>query len=135
MVPSWTRRSGPSDCVADTNKNRRERRLADIVKHARAARETLAPLSRADFLRDTIVQKAVCFDLLCVSEATARLLDLDAGIAERYPEVPWPQVRAIANVLRHEYDRIDIDIVWDTVTMGDLDSLTAAVAHELELFE
>ena len=79
------------------------------------------------------MQKAVCFDLPCISEATARLLDLDPGIAERYPDVPWPQVRAIANVLRHEYARIDFDIVWDTVTMGDLDTLTAAVADELDL--
>lgn len=93
----------------------------------------LAPLSQDDFLRDTIVQKAVCFDLLCVSEATARVLDLDAGIVDRYPNVPWPQVRAIANILRHEYDRIDLDIVWDTVTAGDLNSLTAAVTRELEL--
>lgn len=94
------------------------RRLEDIIKHARAASDMLAPLSRSGFLRDEIVQKAVCFDLLCVSEATARLLDLDASIAPRYPDVPWPQVRAIANVLRHEYDRIDLDVVWDTGDRG-----------------
>jgi uncharacterized protein with HEPN domain len=119
--------------VADTGKARRARRLEDIIKHARAASDTLAPLSRSEFLSDTIVQKAVCFDLLCVSEATARLLDLDVAIAQRYPHVPWPQVRAIANVLRHEYDRIDLDVVWDTVTAGDLNSLTAAAAQELQL--
>jgi uncharacterized protein with HEPN domain len=117
--------------VADTAKNRRARRLEDIVKHARAASDMLAPLTRSDFLRDTIVQKAVCFDLLCVSEATARVLDLDADIAQRYPDVPWPQVRAIANVLRHEYDRIDLDVIWDTVTAGDLTGLIAAVTQEL----
>jgi uncharacterized protein with HEPN domain len=119
--------------VPDTGKSRRRRRLEDIIKHARASSDMLAPLSQKDFLRDTIVQKAVCFDLLCVSEATARLLDLDAGIAQRYPDVPWPQVRAIANILRHEYDRIDLDVVWDTVTAGDLNSLTAAVTQELKL--
>ena len=84
-------------------------------------------------MSDAIVQKAICFDLLCVSEATARLLDLDPGIAQRHGDVPWPQVRAIANVLRHEYHRIDMDIVWDTVKAGDLDSLMAAAARELEL--
>lgn len=102
------------------------------MKYAQAAREMLAPLSRSDFLSDIVVQKAACFDLLCVSEATARLLDLDPEIAPRYPEVPWPQVRAIANVLRHQYGRIDMEIVWDTITMGDLDGLTAAVAAEFE---
>lgn len=91
----------------------------------------LTPLARSDFLNDLVVQKAACFDLLCVSEATARLLDLDPEIAPRHPEVPWPQVRAIANVLRHQYGRIDMEIVWDTITMGDLDGLTAAVEAEL----
>ena len=103
------------------------------MEHTQAARDTLAPLSRNQFLSDTVVQKAICFDLLCISEATARLLDLDAGIAQRHGDVPWPQVRAIANVLRHEYNRIDMDIVWETVKAGDLDSLTAAVVRELEL--
>ncbi|MBV8368020.1 MAG: DUF86 domain-containing protein [Candidatus Eremiobacteraeota bacterium] len=106
--------------------------MDDIVKHADATREMLANMSRSDFLADTIVQKAVCFDLLCISEATARLLDLDPDIAQRQPQVPWPQVRAIANVLRHQYDRIDMNIVWDTVKGGDLDGLTAAAADELE---
>jgi uncharacterized protein with HEPN domain len=92
----------------------------------------LIPLSRTAFLEDTIVQKAVCFDLLCISEATARLLDLDPSIVQRRPDVPWPQVRAIANVLRHEYDRIDMDIVWDTVKGGDLDGLIEAATHELK---
>jgi uncharacterized protein with HEPN domain len=111
---------------------RRRRRLEDIVKYAQAARDMVAPLSRSDFLNDLVVQKAACFDLLCVSEATARLLDLDPEIVARHPEVPWPQVRAIANVLRHQYGRIDMDIVWDTITMGDLHGLAAAVAEELE---
>jgi uncharacterized protein with HEPN domain len=119
--------------VADTGAFRKRGRLEDILEHTRAARDILARLSKDQFLSDTIVQKAVCFDLLCISEATARLLELDSGIAQRHGDVPWPQVRAIANVLRHEYDRIDMDIVWDTIRAGDLDTLTVAVERELEL--
>jgi uncharacterized protein with HEPN domain len=92
----------------------------------------LATMSRDEFLGDVVVQKAVCFDLLCISEATARVFDLDPEIVQRQPDVPWPQVRAMANVLRHEYGRIDMDIVWDTVKGGDLDGLTAAAKSELE---
>jgi len=69
---------------------------------------------------------------LCISEATARLLDLDASVADRHPEVPWAQIRAIGNVLRHEYAGIDVGIIWETVAMGDLDTLTAAVTTDLE---
>jgi uncharacterized protein with HEPN domain len=52
-------------------------------------------------------------------------------VPEQHPDVPWSQVRAIANILRHQYDRIDMEIVWDTVTMGDLQSLMDAVSQEL----
>ena len=28
------------------------------------------------------------------------------------PELPWAQVRALGNMLRHEYDRIDVVRIW-----------------------
>lgn len=130
---SWPRRSGRSEAVAEHSKDRRRHRFRDIAEHATAARDTVRALSRDEFFQNAIVQKAVCFDLLCISEATARLLEADPTLAQRYPDVPWRQVRAIGNVLRHEYDRIDMNIVWDTVTTDDLNTLTAAIEKEREL--
>ncbi len=49
----------------------------------------------------------------------------------RHPEVPWRQVADIGNVLRHEYGRIDMTIIWETVTSGQLDALLSAVLAEL----
>ena len=38
------------------------------------------------------------------------------GVAEELcPAIPWPQLRAIGNLLRHEYDRIDAVRVWLTI--------------------
>ncbi|HTD36828.1 MAG TPA: HepT-like ribonuclease domain-containing protein [Candidatus Limnocylindrales bacterium] len=111
---------------------RRRRRLHDILTYADSINRITAPLARATFEADEIAQKAVCFDLLCISEATARLLDLDPSVADRHPRVPWAQVRAIGNLLRHEYAGIDIGIIWETVAAGDLGALTTAVSAELE---
>jgi uncharacterized protein len=111
---------------------RRRRRLQDILTYADSIKRITAPLTRAAFEADEVVQKAVCFDLLCISEATARLLDLDPPIADRHPDVPWAQIRAIGNVLRHEYAGIDIGIIWETVATGDLDALTTAVGADLD---
>jgi len=83
------------------------------------------------FLADETVQKAAIYDLMCISEATARLLDLDPHVAERHPKIPWKAIRSIANTLRHAYGRVDLSIVWDTVAAGDLTSLMEAVAKEL----
>jgi uncharacterized protein with HEPN domain len=55
-----------------------------------------------------------------------------SGLAEELcPTVPWPQLRAMGNLLRHEYDRIDIGRVWLTIE-DDLPPLKAAVGAALK---
>jgi uncharacterized protein with HEPN domain len=34
---------------------------------------------------------------------------------ELHPEIPWRQVMAMRNRLVHDYGRIDLDIVWETL--------------------
>ena len=35
--------------------------------------------------------------------------------AELVPSQPWDDIRGMGNRLRHAYDRIDLDILWNTV--------------------
>ena len=51
--------------------------------------------------------------LLQIAEAATRIGD-DAGTA--CPKIPWRDVRGMGNWLRHRYDRVDVEIVWNTVT-------------------
>jgi uncharacterized protein with HEPN domain len=43
------------------------------------------------------------------------------------PNQPWSDIRGMGNRLRHAYDRLDLDIVWNTA--GDLLPLLAADAR------
>ena len=54
----------------------------------------------------------------------------DEGKAE-YPEIPWQQIAAIANVLRHEYHRVEPLLIWN-ITQEHLPALGAAVARMLQ---
>lgn len=45
-------------------------------------------------------------------------------VRTKYPEVPWSQMIRMRNVLIHEYHRVDLQIVWDTI-QGDLPVLSA----------
>jgi uncharacterized protein with HEPN domain len=47
------------------------------------------------------------------------------------PDIPWSKVRAVGNLLRHEYDRIDIGRVWLMVE-DDLPLLKAVVQTALK---
>lgn len=65
--------------------------------------------------------------LQIISEAAIRL----GGEAEqRIPDQPWRDIRGIGNQLRHSYERIDLNTIWNAVT-DDLPPLKAAVLGAL----
>ena len=61
--------------------------------------------------------------LLIIAEAIKHIPDDDKAIV---PQIPWRDVVAIGNILRHGYDIIDERRIWDVVR-NDLAPLTAAV--------
>ncbi len=65
--------------------------------------------------------------LLTISEAAKRL---GSKAETLYPGQPWPKIRGVGNWLRHQYDRIDLQIIWDTV-VDDPPPLKAAVVLAL----
>ena len=44
----------------------------------------------------------------------------------RHPEVPWRDIAAIGNILRHEYPAVNRDIIWRIAT-ADVRPLAAAL--------
>ena len=50
--------------------------------------------------------------------------------AELAPSQPWGDIRGMGNRLRHAYDRIDLDVLWNTVR-DRLPSLKADVERAL----
>jgi uncharacterized protein with HEPN domain len=46
------------------------------------------------------------------------------------PDVPCRQIRDLGNLLRHAYDKVDLEIIWRTVT-DDLPPLKAAMLKAL----
>jgi uncharacterized protein with HEPN domain len=66
-----------------------------------------------------LVQRAIEI----ISEASRAIPD---DLAETRPEIPWPRVRAIGNVLRHEYSGLSDPIIWNVV-LDELPRLKAAI--------
>ncbi len=76
----------------------------------------------ATFVAQGPVVYAVQYALLIVSEAARRL----GPNAERLaPDQPWADIRSIGNVLRHQYDEIDPEVIW-SILQRDLASLKEA---------
>jgi uncharacterized protein with HEPN domain len=81
-------------------------------------------MDRQAFERDGKTRDAVerCLERIC--EAAHRL---GGRAAQLMPNQPWSDIRGMGNRLRHAYDRLDLDIVWNTA--GDLLPLLAADAR------
>lgn len=83
---------------------------------------------RQAFVQDRAAQQAVAYNLAVLGEA-ARALSGD--LRDRHPEVPWGDVIAQRNVVVHEYHRLDLDILWATISndVPALRDLLATIEH------
>jgi uncharacterized protein with HEPN domain len=102
--------------------------LRDIHQSIALIEEFVRGMDLPTYRRDAKTQAAVERMVLIISEAAVRLKD----DAERLcPGVPWRDIRGIGNWLRHGYDRIDAEVIWDTIRVDLLplkDSVERALA-------
>ncbi|MET0875971.1 MAG: HepT-like ribonuclease domain-containing protein [Tardiphaga sp.] len=98
--------------------------LADIREEIAGIRSVTAGQSPDDFASSWVTKRAVEHALLIIAEAAKHL---PAELKERHPEVPWQRIHGLGNMLRHEYRRIDPDILWSVVS-DHIDPLDEAVA-------
>jgi uncharacterized protein with HEPN domain len=83
-----------------------------------------------DFGSDWLLRHGVQRGVEIVSEAARRI---SPEVQGRQPQIPWPQIMGIGNVLRHEYHRVSDTLIWNVVQVN-LPALKAAVmAIEAEL--
>lgn len=101
---------------------RPERHFRDILENIERIQRYTAGMNRETLYADCLRMDAVerCFQRL--TEAAARLGDDGDTLA---PGIPWKDVRAFGNHLRHGYDRLDDLAVWNTIE-DDLPPLKAA---------
>lgn len=94
----------------------RERDLVkceDMRIHAERAREFLGERTLDEFLADQLVQAAVIRCVEVIGEA-ARLVSEETR--QRAPEIPWPLITGMRNVLAHDYGSVILDKVYEVVT-------------------
>jgi uncharacterized protein with HEPN domain len=102
--------------------------LGDIRDSIGRIEEFVQGMSLDDFRFDAKTQAAVERKMQVISEAAIRMKDRAEVLC---PEIPWRDIRGIGNWLRHQYDFVDVETIWNTV-QDDLPPLKAAVARALE---
>ena len=97
-------------------------RLDDVLENIRRIHTYTEKYTFERFLDDPKCQDAVERCLLRISEAARKLEGIVDTVA---PDQPWPDVRAVGNVLRHEYDAVNPAVIWHIVE-NDLEPLKEA---------
>ncbi len=69
--------------------------------------------SREEFENDTEFQFACGMCIIQIGELVTRL---DDSFLKKYPDIPWRQIKGMRNIYAHDYDIIDNDIIWETIT-------------------
>jgi uncharacterized protein with HEPN domain len=101
--------------------------LMDIIEAIEHVREKAGATPLDEFKRDWEQQWIVQRGTEIVSEASRQLPEDPKG---RHPEIPWPKIAAIGNVMRHEYRQVSPPLLWEIV-QNHLTPLEAVCREEL----
>lgn len=97
--------------------------LADILDRIEKIQTATDKKTFENFKADWLLRFAVERGIENISEATRHI---PQEILDQEPSIPWPLVKGIGNVLRHEYHQIAPQVVWAVVT-EHLEPLRVAV--------
>src|ERR1700733_7664312 len=85
--------------------------LRDIVEAGNLISQYIAGITFESFESSLQIQDAVLYRLAVIGEAAKFVTD---ATASKMPEIPWPKVKRMRNVLMHDYFGVNLEIVWDT---------------------
>ena len=105
-------------------------RLQDMLE-AIAAIERYSDRDRSTFEQDELLQVWFLYHLQIIGEAARALPKEVRALA---PDIPWPKIIGMRNVLVHGYFAVDKDIVWEAVTR-DIPTLKFALEGLLKKLE
>jgi uncharacterized protein with HEPN domain len=86
--------------------------LLDIDTAARYILETSAGLSRIELMENKDKVFSIIYQLIVIGEATKRL---SLEFRQKHSSVPWKDIAGMRDVMAHQYDKVDLDEIWDVI--------------------
>ncbi|MEM9244627.1 MAG: DUF86 domain-containing protein [Cyanobacteria bacterium P01_F01_bin.153] len=86
--------------------------LLDMLQSAELIETYTAQCSKKEFIENIQLQDAVIRRLLIVAEAARRVSEAKR---QSLPNISWQEINGMRNRLVHEYDDVNLDIVWNVI--------------------
>lgn len=95
--------------------------LEDILEYSNVAQDLIKDLTLEDFESNLTIFLATTRALEIIGEAIGHLPE---EVKQRYPQIPWHEIKGFRNTVIHEYFGIDKEVVWssaknDTVFLAE----------------
>lgn len=85
-----------------------------MLEYARTARRLMAGRTRSDLDTDEMLRLATTRAVEVIGEAARRV---SPETRQAHPAIPWSQAAGTRDRLVHGYDVVDLDILWDILTL------------------
>ncbi|MEM9817571.1 MAG: DUF86 domain-containing protein [Cyanobacteria bacterium P01_D01_bin.6] len=86
--------------------------LLDMLQSAELILTYTAQCSKDEFVANVQLQDSVIRRLLIIAEAARRVSETTR---QALPNISWQEINGMRNRLVHEYDDVNLNIVWDVV--------------------
>jgi uncharacterized protein with HEPN domain len=90
-------------------------RVDDMISAIDKVLGYTAGMDKAAFAADDRTIDAVVRNLIVIGEAAGHVPE---DIVATRPQIPWARMRGMRNLVVHEYFGIDVNVLWDTVTIN-----------------
>lgn len=102
--------------------------LQKIVKYIHEAGSYTQEMDFESFSQDSKTMAATAFVLGQIGELAK---EISPELEADYPQIPWRGMRGMRNRIVHDYENVDLNMLWD-VTANDLPEVLAQIASLLE---
>ena len=93
---------------------RDETNLIRLVEHLERAHRDASAVASAEALEEDYMRfNSVAMDMVQVQESAKKLSD---EFRSAVPELPWRELRALRNVIVHQYDKIEPFALYESAT-------------------
>ena len=86
--------------------------LLDMLQSAELIIVYIDQCQKEEFTHNIQLQDAVIRRLLIIAEAARRVSE---STRQTLPNISWQEINGMRNWLVHDYDAVNLDIVWDVV--------------------
>ena len=72
-------------------------------------KKALAGKDKDEFLKDDILQHAICMSYITIGECAKHL---SQKFKNSHPQIEWVQITAVRNIAAHGYWQLDMEQIW-----------------------